>query len=249
MKMAMASSFASAGTPILLAQQRDIFMKRLTFRSSAAAAAIVAAAATASAPAQAQAGVTVLDEGFANLAALTGWDSINRSVPPGTGWFQGNAGIFAAQAGPENAYAGANFLGAANGAGTVDNWLITPTFTLTGLSTLSFFTNREAAAPFADLLEVRFGAGSGTDAASFDTVLATIGGANAFPTDWTQWNADLAVEGPGRFAFRYLGDAATLSYIGLDTVRVVTAVPEPAFWLMLAGGLGMVGLARRRLGQ
>jgi len=244
MKKAMASSFASAGASILLAQQRDIFMKRLTLRSSAAAAALVAAAASA----PAHAAVTVLDEGFANLDALTEWDSINRSLPPGSGWFQGNAGIFAAQGGPANSYAGANFLGAANGLGIVDNWLITPTLTLRGLTTLSFFTNREAA-PFDDLLEVRFGAGSGADAASFGTLLTTIGGDSAFPTNWQQWNADLTVEGPGRFAFRYLGDAATLSYIGLDTVRVVTAVPEPGSWLLLAGGLGLLGLARRRLGQ
>lgn len=222
-------------------------MKRLAFRSSAAAAAVVVAAATATAPAHAS--VTVLDEGFTNLAALTDWDRINRSDPPGTGWFQGNAGIFAAQAGPATSYAGANFLGAANGAGAVDNWLITPTLNLSGLTTLSFFTNRESGDGFADLLEVRYSAGSGTDAASFGTLLDAIGGDSAFPSEWTQWNANLAVEGPGRFAFRYLGDADTLSYIGLDTVRVVTAVPEPATWLLLAGGLGMFGLARRRLGQ
>ena len=222
-------------------------MKRLAFRSSAAAAAVVVAAATATAPAHAS--VTVLDEGFTNLAALTDWARINRSDPPGTGWFQGNAGIFAAQAGPANSYAAANFLGAANGAGEVDNWLITPTLNLSGLTTLSFFTNRETGDGFADLLEVRYSAGSGTDAASFGTLLDAIGGDPAFPSEWTQWNANLTVEGPGRFAFRYLGDADTLSYIGLDTVRVVTAVPEPAAWLMLAGALGVFGLARRRLGQ
>jgi len=222
-------------------------MKRLAFRSSAVAAAVVVAAVTATAPAHA--GVTVLDEGFINLAALTDWDRINRSAPPGTSWFQGNAGIFAAQSGPANSYAGANFLGAANGAGLVDNWLITPTLNLSGLTTLSFFTNRETGNGFADLLEVRYGAGSATDAASFGTLLDAIGGDSAFPTEWMQWNANLTVEGPGRFAFRYLGDADTLSYIGLDTVRVVTAVPEPATWLLLAGGLGMFGLARRRLGQ
>jgi hypothetical protein len=37
-----------------------------------------------------------------------------------------------------------------------------------------------------------------------------------------------------------------LNYVGLDTVSVVTAVPEPAHWMMLALGLGMITLLRRQ---
>lgn len=216
-------------------------MKRLQLLI--ATAAVTAAA---SSPLAAQANVEVLNEGFANLAGLTDWDRINRSVPAGIGWFQGNSDIFGAQSGAANSYAAANFLGAANGIGIVDNWLITPTLTLSGLTTLSFFTNRELVDGFDDLIEVRFSSGSGTDAAGFDTLLATIGGATAFPADWQQWSANLTVEGEGRFAFRYLGDPAVLSYVGLDTVRVVTAVPEPGGLLLLASGLGVLGLMRRR---
>jgi hypothetical protein len=77
------------------------------------------------------------------------------------------------------------------------------------------------------------------------TLLTTIGD-DAFPAQWRQWGADLTVEGEGRFAFRYLGDPATLGHVGLDTVRVVTAVPEPAGLLVLASSLGVIGLMQRR---
>jgi hypothetical protein len=37
-----------------------------------------------------------------------------------------------------------------------------------------------------------------------------------------------------------------LNYIGLDTVRVVSAVPEPSVYLSLVMGLGALSLLRRR---
>ena len=85
----------------------------------------------------------------------------------------------------------------------------------------------------------------GADASGVDTLLTPTGG-DAFPAEWRQWSADLTVEGEGRFAFRYLGDPATLGAVGLDTVRVVTAVPEPAGLLVLASSLGVIGLMQRR---
>jgi uncharacterized cupredoxin-like copper-binding protein len=39
--------------------------------------------------------------------------------------------------------------------------------------------------------------------------------------------------------------ANTLNYIALGTVRVVTAVPEPALYVMLALGLGALTFMRR----
>jgi hypothetical protein len=218
-------------------------MKRLI---SLAGAAFVAAAAWAPLSSHA-AGVVVLDEGFNSVAGLSDWAQVNRSTPPGSGWFQGNTGIFSAQSGPANSYAGVNYLSAANGMGMVDNWLITPTLSLNGLTTLSFFTNRDSEPGFFDQLEVRFSYGSNTSADGFDTLLLTIGGDGTFPTQWAQWTTSLDVEGEGRFAFRYLGNAAMLDYVGLDTVRVVTAVPEPATYLMMLAGLGAVGARARRL--
>ena len=81
---------------------------------------------------------------------------------------------------------------------------------------------------------------------SFTTLLGTLGGAAGYPADWTEWSTSLSVEGEGRFAFRYVGYADTLNYIGLDTVRVVTAVPEPSLYAMLALGLGALSFMRRK---
>jgi hypothetical protein len=194
-------------------------------------------------------GLEVLNEGFDNVAALPGWTQVNNSAPPGTGWFQGNPDILASHAGAPDAYAGASFLGAAHGAGSVDNWLITPTLNLSGTTTLSFFTSQEGTPGYADLLEVRFAAGSGTGTDSFSTLLTTIGGASSYPSTWEEFSASVAVDGPGRFAFRYLGDAEALNYVGIDSVRVVTAVPEPSLYLMLAAGLGALPLLRRKLAK
>jgi len=195
------------------------------------------------APAAHAAGVQVLAEGFDNVALLPGWVQVNAGVPPGAGWFQGNPGVFGAQAGAADAYVAANFPGAG---GSVDNWLITPALDLSGTSVLSFYTRHDATPGFADLLEVRFEAGTGTDPAGFATLLATVGGTSAYPTDWQQVTASVTNTGSGRFAFRYAGAADALNYIGLDTVSVVTAVPEPSAWTMLALGLGLVTVLRSR---
>jgi hypothetical protein len=196
------------------------------------------------APAVQAAGVEVLNEGFADVAGLGGWTQVNLSTPPGGGWFQGNTGVFTSQAGAADSYAAANFLGAAGGSGSVDNWLITPTLDLSGTTVLSFFTRHAPDAGFNDLLEVRFAAGSGTGMNGFDTLLATIGGASVYPDSWQQFTANVNASGSGRFAFRYVGAADTLNYVGLDTVSVVTAVPEPASWATLALGVSLFGLLR-----
>ncbi|MEH6436212.1 choice-of-anchor J family PEP-CTERM protein [Massilia sp. DD77] len=216
-------------------------MNRLSFHFTAAALAMAACLPHASHAAPIQ----VLSEGFDNLTALSDWRLVNHSMPPGAGWFQGNPGVFTVESGADDAYAAANFLGAANGVGLVDNWLVSPLLNLSGWTRLSFFTKRAGTPGFDDRIEVRFAAGSGTGPEAFDTLLATIGG-DGFPAQWQQWNRGLRVEGPGRFAFRYRGDAADLDYVGLDTVSVVTAIPEPASWLLIAGGAGLLAFGRRR---
>jgi hypothetical protein len=211
-----------------------------------AAAALTLSLAALGATAAHAAGVEVLNEGFDNVGALSGWAQVNNSVPVGADWFQGNPAVFPSQAGAPDAYAAGNFLSAANGGGNVDNWLITPVLDLSGTTTLSFYTRHPTLPGFDDLLEVRFAPGTGTDAADYTTLLTTVGGTAGYPTDWQQYMATVTSNGSGRFAFRYVGPADTLNYVGLDTVSVVTAVPEPATWMMLALGLGLLTVQRRQ---
>jgi len=191
--------------------------------------------------AQAAVGTTVLNEGFDDVNQLEGWSQVNDSDPQGQGWFQGNGSLFSAWSGGATSYIATNYLGAENGAGSVDSWLISPLLNLTGTTVLSFLSRSAGAPGYSDQLEVRFDEGYGT----FDTLLATVGGVDAYPTSWTAFTATLNLEGSGRFGFRYLGDAAALDYIGVDNVSVLTAVPEPASWLMLALGLAGVAALRR----
>jgi hypothetical protein len=209
------------------------------------AAAACALALLGSTAAQA-AGVEVLNEGFNNVGGLSGWTQVNNSVPAGNAWFQGNAGVFPAYAGAADSYAAVNFLSAANGSGTVDNWLITPLLDLSGATGISFYTRHDAAPGIDDLLEVRFAYGDTVNPADFSLLVATVGNTGGYPADWALVDTSLALEGAGRFAFRYTNPAEFTGYVGIDSLSVVTAVPEPSAWMLLAVGLGGFGLLRRR---
>jgi hypothetical protein len=197
-------------------------------------------------PAAQAAGAVILTQNFDQVGALGNWVMSNNSAPPGQAWFQGNAGIFGAHSGAEDAYIAASYLSAAQGAGNIDNWLITPELTLGGPAHLSFYTRSQSIPGFNDMLEVRFSPGAGTDTSGFSTLLTTIGGPSAYPASWQQFTADLMLPGSGRFAFRYLGDAAAANYIGIDSVTV-SAVPEPSAWIMFGLGLAVLPLLRRQL--
>ena len=189
--------------------------------------------------------IVVLNENFNDIGTLDNWALVNNSVPPGQSWSQGNPGVFPAPSGPPSSYIAANYLSAQNGTGSIDNWLITPVVTLIGPSELSFFTRSASATGFGDTLEVRFSPGTSTETGSFNTVLGILGGIYDYPTVWQQVIAGLDYNGQGRFAFRYIGDAAAANYIGIDAV-VVTTVPEPGTYLMLLAGLGTLVMLRRR---
>jgi hypothetical protein len=197
------------------------------------------AALTLSAAAHADTPPTSLIEGFDDVGALSGW-TINGSSAEA--WFQGNNGIFDAYAGGARSYIASSYLRAADD-GSIDNWLITPEFTLSGTTQLTFYTRGSSAEGFGDTLHVAFG--TGTAPSGFSDVLLTVGGGTAYPDGWTRYTATVTGTGTGRFGFHYTGSYDTSNYIGIDSVAIA-AVPEPSTWLMLGLGLAGVGFAARR---
>lgn len=192
----------------------------------------------------------VLTEGFDSVAALagSGWVMTNASSPVGQSWFQGNSGIFAANAGASNSYIGVNFLSTSAASGVVDTWLISPEMALGAGASLTFST-RASDIDFLDLLEVRFSSGASAAVSGFTTTLGTVGSAVSatYPVaDWVSYTMALPDAATGRIAFRYtVADASNASYIGIDTLSV-TAVPEPASMALVGLGLAAVVGARRR---
>jgi hypothetical protein len=190
--------------------------------------------------------VTLLSEGFDDITTLAGggWSQLNLGVFQGTtSFFQGDPTIFTAQSGPADSYVAANFNNATS-PGTINSWLITPSFSTEFAGSVSFWARGDIAPGFSDtiaygLLNSAPGAAPALAAPTFITAQGA----------WTQYTVNFAAAGPGtqgRFAMVYTGAADTSNFIGIDTVSV-TAVPEPSTWLLMgAGMLGMAGLVRRR---
>ncbi len=215
---------------------------------SAALAAVLAAGALG---AQADP-VTLLSEGFDSVAGLggAGWVQTNRSAPGGsTAWFQGDTGVFAAQAGAADSYIAANFNNAPAG-GAIQNWLITPVFNFGTALKLDFWTRTESGSPFADRLQVLFNPTGSTNLADFTTTVLTINPfelAGGYTDAWTAMSALMGGSGGmGRIAFVYdVSDSNNANYIGIDTVRV-SAVPEPtSVALLMLGLIGIAGISLR----
>jgi hypothetical protein len=193
--------------------------------------------------ASAQAGVAV-NEGFNDVTTLgaKGWVMTNASTPGGTtGWFQGDHGMFPAQAGAAESFIAADFNNAPVG-GTLSNWLITPEFSNETDVFVSLWLRGIADDGYSD--NVAFGFSNGSiDFADF-TIAQTV----TVPTgDWTRYDLYLGAHGTGatgRFAIQYTGAADTSNYVGVDSLTVT--VPEPSTMLVMMTGLMGVAAMRRR---
>jgi hypothetical protein len=187
-----------------------------------------------------------LSEGFDDITTLgaKGWIFQNDSSPPaGVDWFQGNDGIFAAQSGAANSYIASSFL-AAPPAGFIDNFLITPSFSLESNVTLTFWARGDVIDGFSD----SFAVVAGTTANGNPEVVTQVLADTVALGNWTRYTVVLAGQGAGvtgRFGFEYFGLADTSNYIGIDTVKVV-AVPEPQTYALMALGVAALALRRRK---
>jgi len=209
------------------------------------------------------ASAATLTEGFDSVVPA-GWTVTNNSAPVGTtNWFQGNAAVFGSQTGAANSYAGANF-NSTGGVGEISTWLISPTLSFNNGDTLSFWSRTAVNSFWPDRLEVRFSSLGGTDVGttatsvgSFTSLLLSINPnlqLSGYPESWTQYSATISgLSGAtnGAIAFRYfVSDAGTIgsnsNYIGIDTVSITAAVPEPSTWALMALGLGVAALRRRK---
>lgn len=226
------------------------------FKRVAIAAALCAAATTSSA------GPVLLQQGFDNVAALSGqgWSLVNKSVgttADSTFWQQGNGGLFAAQGGSAGSFAMANYTSSLNGLlqtpGAIENWLITPVLAAAGGYTVQFYARTEDAAGWADGLEVRSGSVGSDGQLSFNTLIGNLNpllDPDGVPSDWTlfSFTANFAAPFTGQLAFVYKADGSAANLIAIDELSV-SAIPEPASLALASLGLCGMAAARRRRPQ
>ncbi len=194
------------------------------------------------------AATTLLSEGFddgSSALAGQGWLIDNQSTPGGsTTWFEPGAGaVIPAYSG--SSYMAANYHSSGDG-GTVDNWLISPTFSTAtaGYVTLYLIGGNEVIGDILSIDTLKFGFSNGSATTSDFGMGSTV----TAPAGWTAYTFAYAAGGAGsvgRFAIEYTGDWAVADYVGVDSLSI-TAVPEPATWALFALGAAAIVARRRR---
>jgi hypothetical protein len=189
---------------------------------------------------------TLINEGFESFATLgaNGWLLLNSGALPGTtSLAQGDVSIFPAQSGSPESYVSGNYNNATVG-GYINSWLITPQFSTAAAGTITFWARADIAPGYSDKLAYGI-----SNAVSGDFASGSLSAPITLTGTWTPITLNFAARGAGtvaRFAMVYTGLADTSNYIGIDSVSVVNAVPEPTSWLMLGAGLMGLSILRRR---
>ncbi len=193
-----------------------------------------------------------IDEGFDAVIVTTpnnssgpaGWSTKNQSNPLGiTGWFQGNTAVFNSFDGAANAYIAANFNNTTP-AGTISNWLFSPTVNIKNGDVVSFYTRTFTGNTRPDRVQLRMSlSGSSTDVGTtatsvgdFSAMLVEVNptqgtGTTNFPDVFTKYTAIISgVTGTvsGKFALRYFltngGNVpgTTSNFFGIDRFQYGT---------------------------
>ena len=177
-----------------------------------------------------------INEGFTNVQSLftSGWAQQNLSNPLGASTYvQGSTTVFIANSSPDSSFVACNY-NSTTGAGTISNWLFTPTRAFNNGDIITFFT-RSAGGTYPDALQFRLSTNgasvnvgaTATSVGDFTTLLVDINPTlttTGYPAVWTQYSATISgLAGPttGRAAFRYFvtngGPTGSNSdYIGID---------------------------------
>jgi uncharacterized pyridoxamine 5'-phosphate oxidase family protein len=157
-----------------------------------------------------------------------GWTVINADGGgTSSAWFQGNSAVFIAAEGPDTGYVAGNYNGR-NSSGTIDQWLISPSFNLSPGDSLHFWA-RTASGFFNDSISVYFTTATNPTTTDFIPIVG-------FPytvldTLWRPFSIIINSSSTYKFAIRYnMNDAGnTADYIGIDLFQVFSnTLPYPS---------------------
>lgn len=199
----------------------------------------------------------LISEGFNTFTSLAGagWTTTNQSSPLGAStWAQGGGTAFTGggQAGGATSFTLCNF-NSTTGAGTISNWLITPTLNLQNGDVITFYSRAGGTGTgtiYPDRLEVRLNstdvssAGNpvgSTGVGAFTTIAVSINPTlttTGYPFAWTQYSytvSGLTGVVPCKIGFRYFvtnggPDGANSNIIGVDTFSVDRPLSSDSFF-------------------